>query len=100
MADFKTVALKCEPKFEIKKIVATPACMREVDPDYAITCLANHMCGDWGMVEGEDKVLNDRAVERGQRILSVWPLPGAAGEFWILTEADRSVTTFLLPKEY
>jgi hypothetical protein len=96
----KIVELKVAPKFEVNKIVATPACMKVVDPDYAVTCLANHMTGDWGLVDDEDRMANDAAVERGARILSSWPLPDGAGEFWILTEADRSVTTFLLPSEY
>jgi hypothetical protein len=94
------VKLKSAPLFEIEKLVATPAVMKKVDPVYAMSCLASHMTGDWGLCGDEDKAENDWSVKHGARILSVWPLPDEAGEFWIITEADRSVTSFLLPEEY
>ena len=94
------IKLKCEPLFEVDRIVATPAVMKAVDPDYAMACLACHVTGDWGLVDDTDREANDAALHNGSRIISVWPLPDAAAEFWILTEADRSVTTFLLPDEY
>lgn len=47
----------------------------------------------------EDKAANDEAVKSGGRILSRYM--SAAGEpFWIITEADRSATTVLMPEEY
>jgi hypothetical protein len=96
----KIIELKCKPLFDVEKIVATPAAMKAMGPEYAMNCLANHMTGDWGLTCAEDAEANDRAVKTGARILSVWPLPDAGGEFWIITEADRSVTTFLLPEDY
>ncbi|MBN8927619.1 MAG: hypothetical protein J0H19_13455, partial [Rhodospirillales bacterium] len=66
-----------------------------------------HVSGDWGCVCDEDKALNDEAVELGNRILSAYPIDPAKpcegfGDncLWIITERDRSVTTFLLPSEY
>ena len=46
----------------------------------------------------EDALSNQQAIERGYRIMSVYSLE--TGKVWIITEADRSVTTVLLPEEY
>jgi len=61
--------------------------------------LDRHQRGDWGDVCAEDWVLNDQAVVEGDRLLSAYKT--SLGEkVWIITEWDRSVTTFLLPDEY
>jgi hypothetical protein len=57
-----------------------------------------HMTGDWGDIDEDDKRENDFAVKNHLRILSAYDTP--AGKLWIITEADRSATTFLLPDEY
>lgn len=54
--------------------------------------------GDWGDVCREDWELNDRAVVAGERVLGSYST--SAGKVWIITEWDRSVTTFLFPSEY
>ena len=88
-------------RFELGTVVGTPAavrCLRQcgVDPD---TLLARHQSGDWGELTLEDRNENERSVISGLRILSSYPM--ANGEsIWIITEADRSATTFLLPEEY
>jgi hypothetical protein len=72
--------------------------------------LRRHMSGDWGDVSAEDKRENTRAAKEGDRLLSAYRLtdvtfttstrwPGDA-TVWIITEADRSVTTVLFPSEY
>lgn len=58
-----------------------------------------HFVGDWGDVDPRDKKQNDLAVEKGGRILSSYR-SSSGQEFWVITEADRSATTFLLPGEY
>jgi len=61
--------------------------------------LTRHMRGDWGEVCDEDWNENDFSLANGFRILSV--VTSKAGDkFWIITEADRSATTILLPDEY
>ncbi len=61
--------------------------------------LARHQCGDWGCVPPEDAAANEEALQTGARIFSSYLL--ARGErVWIITEADRSSTTLLLPDEY
>jgi len=61
--------------------------------------LARHVSGNWGDVCAEDKRLNDEAVREGSRILSAYRTT-AGVKLWIITEADRSATTILLPEEY
>jgi len=58
--------------------------------------LARHVRGDWGEVGDEDWRENDFSVANGLRILSAYTI-GAGDKLWIITEADRSATTLLLP---
>lgn len=94
------------PTFDIKAkfppgdIVATPNAMRKINPEYAMGALAQHLQGKWGTVCPEDAKSNDDALKHGGRLLSVYPLPDEAGDFWIITEADYSVTTILMPEDY
>ena len=61
--------------------------------------MKRHLTGDWGELSAEDAAANDQAIKDGSRILSNYGLP--TGErIWIITEADRSVTTVLFPSEY
>jgi len=63
------------------------------------TYFRRHLTGDWGVLEAEERALNDRAVNTGGRIHSAYDLPGGQ-RICIITEADRSVTTIFLPEEY
>jgi hypothetical protein len=92
-------------KFHPGALVATPAFCRKVDPDYAMAALVQHLRGKWGIIDKEDEATNNYALENGGRIVSVYPLPNEAGNFWIITEGadengQRSVTTLLLPSDY
>lgn len=58
-----------------------------------------HSRGDWGDVCSEDWQANDQALQNGGRLLSVYHTVSGT-KFWIITEADRSATTILLPEEY
>lgn len=58
-----------------------------------------HARGDWGDVPEADWRANDWALQAGERLLSVYQTLGGI-KFWIITEADRSATTILLPSEY
>jgi hypothetical protein len=61
--------------------------------------IALHSSADWGEVDTEDWKANDNALLEGLRILSAYQIK--SGErVWIITEADRSATTVLLPSEY
>ena len=54
---------------------------------------------DWGNVCEADWIANDRALKRGERLLSSYSARDGT-EFWIITEWDRSYTTILLPSDY
>lgn len=61
--------------------------------------LSRHIRNDWGEVCPDDWVLNDQALDDGDRILSAYKT-NKGERLWIITEADRSASTFLLPDEY
>ena len=87
--------------FELGQVVATPGAMAALDStgNRPTWLLAMHQMGLWGDVVDHDQKVNDEAVENGTRIMSVYPL-NETKKVWIITEADRSVTTILLPDEY
>ena len=60
---------------------------------------ARHQMGDWGDLEEEDRKSNEVAVGLGERIFSAYNIPNGP-KVWVITEADRSATTLLLPDEY
>ena len=87
--------------FPLGQIVATPGALALLD-QYAINAMdliKRHQSGDWGNVPPGDAEENKRSVENGWRILSSYAI-GDDQNIWIITEADRSVTTLLLPEEY
>ncbi len=61
--------------------------------------LSRHLRGDWGELCEEDKQSNQDALAEDLRLLSAYRTT-AGTKLWIITEADRSVTTLLLPEEY
>jgi hypothetical protein len=64
-----------------------------------IDFLSEHQSGNWGDICEADKQENELSVKEGFRILSAYKT--TRGEkLWIITEADRSSTTCLLPSEY
>jgi len=90
-----------KPLFDLGQIVATPgalAAMANNGTD-GLGLLARHVTGDWGDLDAEDKAENDFSVARRLRILSAYTLADGT-KVWLITEADRSATTFLLPDEY
>lgn len=87
------------PKFELGGLVATPGVLDAVGYTDILVALRRHALGDWGEVDIDDGRANDQALVEGARLLSVYR--STAGiKFWIITEADRSATTVLLPEEY
>ena len=83
-----------EPLFDLGRIVATPGALAmEINLTPYIMMHAN---GYWGDLDHEDWVENDTSVKNGYRVLSAYRT--AVGRVWIITEADRSATTVLLPR--
>lgn len=87
-------------KFLLGQVVATPAALaylasRSLTP---LVFLDRHAAGDWGDVCEQDRRANEEALKSGLRLMSVYKI--GDGAVWIITEADRSVTTVLLPEDY
>ncbi|MDP5624473.1 class I SAM-dependent methyltransferase, partial [Pseudomonas aeruginosa] len=63
--------------------------------------LNRHLAGDWGTLDQEDWNTNQRALKFGDRLLSSYDIDaGGESRLWIITEANRSSTTLLLPSDY
>ncbi len=100
------IAINKTPLFKPGKIVATPACLEELEQagQNLWEFLARHLAGDWGELDAVDKLSNDDAVKDGSRLLSAYVLKNGV-KIWIITEAEddtgsREATTGLLPDEY
>ncbi len=88
------------PVFPLGRLVATPGALEllrdaQVEPT---TLLDRHVLGDWSDVSAEDARENVLALKDGSRIMSSYMVGDC--QLWVLTEADRSVTTILRPDEY
>ena len=89
----------CIAKFRLGHIVATPNALTRLAQDDILAAIQRHQPGDWGDVPEEDRQENELSLQQGLRLLSAYS--SAQGvKFWIITEADRSVTTVLLPEDY
>jgi len=91
-------------KFHLGEIVMTShvAESSAEDPklrDLIPTLIGRHHAGDWGDLCAADKKENEFALTRYLRLFSSYNLPDG-GKIWIITEADRSVTTVLFPEDY
>lgn len=88
-------------KFLLGLITATNGALKALEEanQEATEFLSRHQHGDWGEVDEEDKKENEFSVLNNPRILSAYTL-NMGVKIWIITEADRSVTTILLPQEY
>jgi len=89
------------PRFAPGAILATPAALAALGeasiPPQSL--LRRHLCGDWGDLDDLDRQQNNFALAMSARLLSSYALPGGA-KVWVITEADRSATTILLPEDY
>ena len=88
-------------QFTLGQIVMTPgaAAAFAATGERTFPFLARHQRGDWGEVRPEDATENDFSVTHGFRVLSAYALRDGT-RICVLTEADRSATTILLPDEY
>lgn len=84
--------------FPLGQIVATPAALAVTTDEERRTFLHRHQIGSWEETSQEDRMENMLSLFHGLRILSVHN--ASKGKVWIITEADRSVTTILTPEEY
>ena len=89
-----------QPLFDIGQVVATPSALRHLETHQVLPLLllGRHLNGDWGDLGAADKQANDAALISGGRLLSAYAV--GDGRIWVITEADHSATTLLLPEEY
>ena len=89
------------PLFPAGRLVATPgalALLEQINKS-PLGFLSRHLRGDWGDLCQEDKTENELSLKHGFRLMSSYEVT-KTDKLWIITEADRSVTTLLLPAEY
>ena len=89
-------------RLPLGQVVATPGAL-DVVREHGLDVLAlvhRHARGDWGDLSRDDALANDLAIDPAcpARVLSAYETAG--GRLWVITEADRSATTVLLPSEY
>ncbi|WP_458737152.1 DUF6094 domain-containing protein [Pseudomonas chlororaphis] len=92
-----------EPMFPSGRLVCTNAVHHLVENGSLdlTPYVRRHLAGDWGELCDEDKQANQQALKCGDRLFSAYDISaGDETRLWIITEADRSVTTVLLPEDY
>ena len=87
------------PLFSLGRLMTTPAALDALTHGDIVRALARHSIGEWGDVCPEDKEANDDALRTNGRLFSVYHAANGT-KFWVITEADRSITTVLLPSDY
>lgn len=88
-----------EPLFSLGRTIATPGALDAISAEEIAWAISRHERGDWGLVDDHDRAENERSLHAGFRLMSVYQTTSGV-RFWIITEADRSATTVLLPDEY
>jgi hypothetical protein len=88
------------PLFPLGQVVAPPGALEALQAGQSpLDVITRHVQGDWGDVCEHDRTENERSLREGFRLMSVYTLKNGE-KLWIITEADRSATTLLLPHEY
>lgn len=84
--------------FPLGQTVITANASVRLTTEVVLTALRRHASGDWGDLCPEDTMANEKALNQGGRLFSAYGQ--GKQRFWIITEADRSITTVLLPEDY
>jgi hypothetical protein len=86
--------------FELGAVVATQRVREVFSGPYLASCVTRHASGDWGDLTEKERRLNDVALEEGEPLVSFFRHPVGERGLFIITTAERSKTTILLPEEY
>ena len=86
-------------KFPLGQTVITANALEMLDSEDVAAALRRHVRGDWGAVCPQDAAENELSLKEGFRLLSAYT-DRQGVKFWIITEADRSISTVLLPEDY
>lgn len=95
----QTCAVPDERGFPPGEIYLTAGARRELCQDDIVLALNRHLRGDWGELAEADREENELSLKEGFRLFSVYHAKDGK-KFWIITEADRSATTVLMPEDY
>ncbi len=90
---------KSNRTFNLGQMVATPNALASLNMEDMRTSLARHASCDWGDCGQKDAAENEFSLDKYLRLFSVYHDRNGV-KFWIITEADRSATTILLPEDY
>lgn len=93
------IEIVTEPKFTLGMMLITPNAKSDLSGDDVFDAMCRHVRCDWGDLDPEDKQRNNEALTEGARLFSEYH-SSSGTKFWIITEADRSATTVLLPEDY
>ena len=85
-------------RFPLGQLVITHNASLRLATEEVLAALHRHANGDWGALCPEDTLANDMALRHGGRLFSAYG--EGKTRFWVITEADRSVTTVLTPQDY
>ena len=91
--------LTSQMKFDLGQLVITPAALEAAPADDICNAINRHVCGDFGDLDANDRRENELALRAGLRLLSVYHATNGT-MFWLITDADRRLTTILLPSDY
>jgi len=93
------IQLSTTTSFPLGRIVATSNAATTLSQSDILTALSRHAKCDWGDLCDDDKLMNELALADGTRLVSSYT-DAKGTKFWIITEADRTETTILLPEDY
>ena len=85
--------------FRLGRIVSTPNALSRLSQEDILAGIQRHQAGDWGELPQDDMRENQLALEKGLRLFSAYHAKDGT-KFWLITEADRSATTVLMPEDY
>ena len=86
-------------KFRLGKIVSTPNAVEQLTQEDILIAIGRHQAGDWGDMDEHGRDENELSLKLGMRLWSVYHAANGV-KFWLITEAERSHTTVLLPEDY
>jgi hypothetical protein len=98
LSDAESITPPPQPKFPLGRLIITTNASEQLPLPEVNAALARHASGDWGELSHADAKQNQYALKHGSRLFSVYA--SSAGKFWVITEADRSATTILMPEDY
>ena len=92
------IVIAAKARFPLGQLAMTSGARDTFTPEQSAEAIQRHSGGDWGDICQADAKENELSLKKGYRLMSVYTF--GEDKLWLITEADRSVTTALLPDEY